>query len=568
MRRAAWLAAAAAAALTTAASQDDCDSLAQRCSACTDCLDKSKRGWLSNGEDFCAQQPACCPGHMQCNGTSTCDPDAMQACGDLLEVRGLICYTQTGKPCPCVLSGSRDGQRAVPHGFWQADNKRCYGPKALWGGAVHRCSQGNEDQAVAKVPWKSSVKLVCEDGWQIEGDENAVCTNTGNTTMLTQAGRPFSGSCKETRENKPEFWLARGGAAFSFLASGWLVQLYFSRTEIRRSAVELEHLIYLALTLCASALATEWGAIKPGDCAFQGPVALATSLSTLVHSLGLNIFIYRTSRSHARGAARRPRSVLSKCASILCGWALPVALGVAAALGWLLPDTDPDERWCADQCSDQLDEPFTCALNRRSGSAWLVLDLPALVVYSISVALACQMLCSWYGCRCGAGAGGGALQSSLLDNRDGKRDGALIELEQGSRRASDLAGRQLWMLLSFVLCWAPRTVLTLVALFDDASGRDADAQPSEPSTAISVLQWLHALLWPLQGVLLLLAFTRVRNSGVLQEKGTYEELMARIGYARQEAASSGSSALSSSPSPRGGGATPDPLRRSASEAPL
>ena len=240
MRRAAWLAAAAAAALTTAASQDDCDSLAQRCSACTDCLDKSKRGWLSNGEDFCAQQPACCPGHMQCNGTSTCDPDAMQACGDLLEVRGLICYTQTGKPCPCVLSGSRDGQRAVPHGFWQADNKRCYGPKALWGGAVHRCSQGNEDQAVAKVPWKSSVKLVCEDGWQIEGgDENAVCTNTGNTTMLTQAGRPFSGSCKETRENKPEFWLARGGAAFSFLASGWLVQLYFSRTEIRRSAVEL-----------------------------------------------------------------------------------------------------------------------------------------------------------------------------------------------------------------------------------------------------------------------------------------------------------------------------------------
>ena len=57
-----------------------------------------------------------------------------------------------------------------------------------------------EDQAVAKIPRTTSVKLVCEDGWQIEGgDENAGCTNTGNTTMLTQAGRPFSGSCKETR---------------------------------------------------------------------------------------------------------------------------------------------------------------------------------------------------------------------------------------------------------------------------------------------------------------------------------------------------------------------------------
>ena len=105
MRRAAWLAAAVVAALTTAASQDDCDSLAQRCSACTKCLDKSKRGWLSNGEDFCAQQPACCPGHMQCNGTSTCDPDAMQPCAQLSAVRETVCVTQTGMPCPCVLSG-------------------------------------------------------------------------------------------------------------------------------------------------------------------------------------------------------------------------------------------------------------------------------------------------------------------------------------------------------------------------------------------------------------------------------------------------------------------------------
>ena len=69
---------------------------------------------------------------------------------------------------------------------------------------------------------------------------------------------------------------------------------------------------------------------------------------------------------------------------------------------------------------------------------------------------------------------------------------------------------------------------------------DPDSDKSPP-IAVVLARHLHALLWPLQGLFLALAFKNVQNGGVLQEKGSYEELMARIGYARQEAATNGAS---------------------------
>ena len=102
------------------------------------------------------------------------------------------------------------------------------------------------------------------------------------------------------------------------------------------------------------------------------------------------------------------------------------------------------------------------------------------------------------------------------------------------------------MLLSFLLCWTPRMFLMLLDVFEETLD-----DGKSPPIAVVVARHLHALLWPLQGFFLALAFKNVQNGGVLQEKGSYEELMARIGYARQEASSSSVSQRLSVDSPGG-----------------
>ncbi len=405
----------------------------------------------------------------------------------------------------------------------------------------------------ARIPWKVDVSLQCVGGFQSDLPKFATyaCRFENSTSDKLALWRSDPGAnqatefdpsraCHEDNNNLGDTWVVRGGAFLSLVAGGMLVKLFALQPEVRRSAVDLDHVLLLSLALCAVALCSFWGSLSKVDCKRQGPATLAATLSTLVLALHLNVSVFRNLRIRADGTRRPPHRLLVKLALVIFGWIVPIAVGVIVAL------TSLDNSFTLEH--ENSDEPFLCTWGRDRPDTkirrWLCSDGPAVSVYTISALLASRMLFSWCGCAQGVGnpravaASRGGLEVSLLESeaRGGtglERQGALAELDEGARRVADLAGRQLWMLLSFLLCWTPRMFLTLLDVFEVSLDHDK----STP-IAVVVARHLHALLWPLQGFFLALAFKNVQNGGVLQEKGSYEELMARIGYARQEALSS------------------------------
>jgi hypothetical protein len=543
-----------------------CSELEERCGACR-CL-------IHGSEQHCAEGTSAVP--RNCTDSTICDTDAMAACPGLARVRQGICHARSHHPCPCRLT--------VPNGYFrravvQKEGSGAQGcpagkicpapaPCTCFGSASCGCTEA--DLGVAEIPWNVDVALLCADGFtssdsgayscELPTAESLVNGTTVDKLTLWSTGATrteFAGKCLEDNNNLGDTWVVRGGAFLSLVGGGVLVKLFGTRAEVRRSAVDLDHLLFLSLTLCTVALCAIWGSLSQVDCARQGPATLAATLSTLVLALHLHISVFRNMRTRAGGTRRPPRRLLVKLALFVFGWVVPAAVGAGVAL------VSPEGFVLDHQNSD---EPFLCTWSRAQPDTrlkrWALMDGPALFVYSLSALLASQMLCSWCGCACAVGtpraaaAKDHALQLSLLDSSDSgggggmgmggdpKREGALAELDEGARRVADLAGRQLWMMLSFLLCWTPRIFLTLMDLCEDSGvcasgtaseGGGADGGSNSPPLAVEIARHLHALLWPLQGFFLLLAFRNVQNGGVLQEKGSYEELMARIGYARQEA---------------------------------
>jgi hypothetical protein len=387
------------------------------------------------------------------------------------------------------------------------------------------------------------VSLVCVNGYQSNLPDSTsywcgfspLANSTSEKLTLWRSDSTlarafeFDGWCEEDNNNLGDTWVVRGGAFLSLLAGGVLVKLFAVQPEVRRRAVDLDHVLLLSLSLCAVALCSIWGSLSKVDCKRQGPATLAATLSTLVLALYLNISVFRNLRTRAGGTRRPPHRLLVKLTLVILGWIAPVAVGVIVAL------SSPEGSFTL--AHQNSDEPFLCTWSRdqadKKVGRWLLSDGPAVCVYAISALLASQMLFSWCGCARGVGtpqgaaASGGGLQLSLLDSgaRSGTlREGALAELDEGARRVSDLAGRQLWMLLSFLICWTPRMFLTLLDVCEVSgpyshSARNLDTGKSPP-LGVVVARHLHALLWPLQGFFLALAFKNVQNGGVCSAKLT------------------------------------------------
>ena len=384
-----------------------------------------------------------------------------------------------------------------------------------------------------------NVSLRCVDGYfpRPSGSASYWCKFANSTSKKLSLWRSdssparafeFDGWCEEDNNNLGDTWVVRGGAFLSLLAGGVLVKLFALQPEVRRSAVDLDHVLFLSLSLCAVALCSFWGSLSKVDCKRQGPATVSATLSTLVLALYLHISVFRNLRTRAGGTRRPPHRLLVKLTLIIFGWIAPIAVGAIVAL------SSPDGSFTL--AHQNSNEPFLCTWSRdqadKKVERWLLSDGPAVCVYAISALLASQMLFSWCGCARGVGtprgaaASGGGLQISLLDSgaRSGQREGALAELDEGARRVADLAGRQLWMLLSFLMCWTPRMFLMLLDVCEVSGAYSHTAHNLDtgksPPLGVLVARHLHALLWPLQGFFLALGFRNVQNGGVCSSKLT------------------------------------------------